>query len=100
MALVGLHVVCATATSANSLGPLPFNAAWSETLPNPGITAGLVPKLPTGMLGLIRVYGAVDSFVAVGVAPDATNGPRYFVAAGRDYDFYANPGDHIGWVAA
>lgn len=107
MALSGMHIVCAGATAAKSNGPLPCNAAWSETLASAGHTTNRVPS-NFGGLALIRCQASADSFVAAAqtqagadtAAALAAGGPRYFVPANTTYDFYANPGDYIAWVAA
>jgi hypothetical protein len=97
MALSGMHIVCAGVTAAGTYGPLPMNANWSETLSSAQITTH---QVPASGRSIIRVRASADSYVAIGSAPDATNGPRFFVAAATDYDFYANPNDRVAWVLA
>ena len=97
MALSGIHIVCTAVTAGHSLGSLPVGASWSETQSSPGTTTNSL-SVSTG--SLIRVRASQDCYVAIAKVPDATNGPRFFVAAATDYDFYGNPGDKVAWALA
>jgi len=104
MALTGLHVACGFAgsqsaryTSQAILGKI----VWSEA-PASGVTSTNAAPAATDIAGdaLFRINAAADSWVSVGKAPDATNGTRFLVRAGSDYDIYCQQGDKFQWIAA
>lgn len=99
MPFSGLHVTCCTVyTPDPGDGLLPARLKWSQLMATAGTAAKSVPD-PS--VHLLRVRASADSYVAIGPAPDAVNdGARFFVQAYSDYDFYAQPGDKLAWVAA
>ncbi|RWX72568.1 hypothetical protein [Mesorhizobium sp. M2A.F.Ca.ET.039.01.1.1] len=104
MALSGLHVACGFAGSIalRSTGfPILGKPSWSQTMPTAATTTQAAPKGDEARGDpIMSVISSVDAFVAVGPSPDATNGPRYFVAANERLEFYVSAGDKLAWVAA
>ena len=105
MALSGLHVVCGYAggRTPNTPFPLPLpaSAAWSETLAVAGSTTNKAPgNDATFGQPMMSVRSSVDAWVAMGENPNATSGPRRYIAANTDYDFFVNTGDKLAWIAA
>lgn len=105
MALSGLHVACGYAggRTPNTPFPLPIPspAAWSETLASAGTTTNVAPGSDaTFGQPLMSVRCSIDAWVAMGASPNATTGPRRFIAANTDYDFFVNTGDKLAWIAA
>lgn len=103
MALSGVHVTCAFAgvDGFEDLKPaLIKSPAWSESPASGTATTNLVPNSGTNGSAILRVDASADSYVSIGPAPNASQSPRYLVRAGVPYDFGANPGDKLAWVAA
>lgn len=104
MAFSGTHVVCCFAGAAGLRGTVMSivgKALWSETMAAAGTTGSAVPNgNQEDGAPMLRVRASADIFVAIGPAPNASTGPRYFVEAGKDYDFFPTPGDKLAWVAA
>lgn len=104
MALSGMHVACGYAgSSTNRWATLSAigRTIWSETLASPGTTTNTAPaSSDTAGDPIFQVRSTVDSFVSLGPVPNASSGPRQFVAAATEYTFYAQPGDKLAWVAA
>lgn len=107
MALSGLHVTCGFAGeprgSASSI-PLLGAAVWSETMANPGTTTMEAPPAPSmpALAGrpVFSVRASADAWIAVGPNPDAAAGPRRYLAANTDFDFFVEPGHKLAWTAA
>ena len=103
MALTGVLVTCCSTVLKQAV--IPGSAAWSETLAVPGITTRSVVK-GDGAFSMFLVRPAVDCFVAVGPAADASqaNGDgaaaRYYIAAGEAFYLAAFAGDKLAVVAA
>lgn len=63
--------------------------------------SGLNPPAGAGSAApAFEVSATVDTFVAVGAAPDAVNGPRMLVRAGTDRPMFCKAGDKLAWAAA
>jgi hypothetical protein len=99
MALAGLHAACGYAgSSTNRWATLSAvgKTVWSETLASPGTTTNTAPA-SSDVAGdpVFNIRSSIDAFVPLGPTPNASTGPRQFVAANTDYTFYAQPGDKL-----
>ncbi|KAA3500818.1 hypothetical protein DXM27_16575 [Rhizobium rhizogenes] len=105
MAFTGFHVFCAFAGGTGENGPraaaLLQRMQWSETLSAPGATTNAAPKgrQPYGD-PIFYLRSSQDAWVAIGPAPDASNGPRMLLAANTDFGLYVDPGDKLAWLPA
>ncbi|MBC2773426.1 hypothetical protein J5N58_08175 [Rhizobium cremeum] len=106
MAFAGLHVT--TGYVGPSYGrnlikgaALLTRITGSESLASGGTTT-LVAPADHEVMGppIFRVQAAADSWVAIGPSPNASTGARTLCRAGEDYDFFAEPGWKVAWVAA
>lgn len=104
MALSGTHVTAAYAGplyNRSFVAPILGKVIWSETMASAGTTAlGAPPAREGAGMPIFRVQSSSDIFVAIGAAPNASSGPRTFVRAGEEFDFYAEPNDKLAWIAA
>ncbi|MBO3760028.1 hypothetical protein [Ciceribacter sp. L1K22] len=106
MAFTGLHV------TAGYVGPLYnrgrtqnatllSNIVNSQTLTEAGTTTLTAPGHHDSMgAPVFRIQAAADSWVSIGVSPNASSGVRTLCRAGQDYDLFVEPGDKVAWVAA
>lgn len=119
MALSGIHVACSYCGGsayddtnwarplADSWPPkspaVPLMRApiWSETLASAATTTNAAPaENPAQAEWLFEIRASVDSYIAIGANPDASGGPRLFVAANDFREVFCSPGDKLAWVAA
>ncbi|ALN73519.1 hypothetical protein [Aureimonas sp. AU20] len=113
MALSGLHVACgfvggygrsqagSVASSSIAVIPLLSKAVWSETLASAATTTSSAPAGGNGAgAPVFTIRSSIDAWVAIGVAPDATIGPRRLIPAGTDVHLFVDSGDKLAWVAA
>lgn len=104
MALSGLHVLCAATGPSSKKGvnvQLPSAMLWSETIASAGTTTHSA-SAPQGDYGpiIFEVTASADSFVAIGLTPNASSGARAFVPANTPTDFIVKSGDKLAWIAA
>lgn len=104
MALTGLHVICGFAGSSvhrDKSEAILGRVAWSEQ-PESGVaTTNAAPGARDAEgQAIFRIRAAADSWVSVGTAPNPSTGTRFLVAAGTDYDVFADEGDRLKWIAA
>lgn len=80
---------------------IPSKAVWSEEKTLPSTSTGVAPP-PIGDSGdpTFTVWFPVDTIIAIGPAPDAAAGGRYFVPANTERTYYAQAGDKISAAAA
>ncbi|RIY00231.1 hypothetical protein D3218_13175 [Aureimonas flava] len=105
MALSGLHVAFGYAGFA---GPLSARAAAlarkpvsSQTLASAGTSTIVAPPVEVSSgSAIVSLRCSQDAWIAVGSAPDATNGPRRFLAANTDLDLLCSENDRVAWIAA
>lgn len=104
MALSGLHVTAGYAGplyNRSFVAPIFGKIVWSETMASAGTTALGAPDAREGVgMPIYRVQASADSWVSIGKTPNASTGARMLVMAGQVYDFYAEPGDKLAWIAA
>lgn len=97
MALTGVHVVCAPVNNANGAS-LQGTAQWSQTMASAGTTS---QSAPNGGNMMFEVRTSADIWFAIGPTPDATNGPRWLLAASDGpRQLLAFPGDKLAWIVA
>lgn len=102
MALSGMHIACGYVGAPVYKGTgqaLMGRLVGSQTMSGAG-TSTLVAPEATAQKGdpAFQVRASSDSYVAVGPAPDATNGARHFIPANETVTVYADPGDKIAWI--
>jgi len=101
MALSGVHVACCPVFNLNNAS-LVGRPTWSQTLASAGTTTNAAPEGSSAFV----IRAAVDVYVAMGVAPDASqtsgsgDAARVFVEANATQTFAANAGQKLAWVAA
>lgn len=105
MAFTGMHIACGyinAPADAALMGPV----IWSQTMAGAGTTTRAAPKRGDNDFGRggadlsFEIAAAVDAFVAIGPAPDASVGPRLLVRAGETRNVSCDPGDKVAWAAA
>lgn len=90
--------------ASGSAPSIPFLAAavWSETIAAPTTTKQTAPAAPTVSATVGRPVfsfrSSADARIAFGPNPDATAGPRRYLAANMDLDFFEEPIHKLAWV--
>lgn len=105
MPLSGAHIACGYVNAFGGAALL-GKVIWSQTMSGAGTTTQAAPNQTDAAIGpggfnlAFEVRASSDVYVAVGAAPDATNGPRAFVPANETRNFFCRPGDRLAWALA
>lgn len=102
MPLSGAHIACGYVNAFGGAALL-GKVIWSQTMGSAGTTMQAAPNPTEVAMGAgvaFEVRATSDIYVAVGVTPDAANGPRAFVPANETRNFFCRPGDRLAWIAA
>jgi hypothetical protein len=106
MSLNGTHIAAGYVQGRQSAALLSIITDSVTSAASSGVTAFGGPSAlnpPAGVGGVapaFEVSVVADTFVAIGVNPDAVNGPRTLVRAGTDRPFFCQAGDRLAWTAA
>ncbi len=103
MSSPAFHVLCgyadSTASDRSSNQSLMSNLQWSETGSATGVSSNAAPS-KSNSRPVFMVNAAVDSYISISGAPNASASPRMLIKAGIDYYIYGNPSDKIAWANA
>lgn len=98
MALTGVHVTYGVVQPIGGSDNV-FAPVWSETMAAEGTTTQSA-NAAKGEREVFCVQPAVDVFVAIGLAPDASVSPRSLVQSGDKVLIPCSRGDKLAWRAA